>query len=128
MEIMEAATQLGTTIKESATYKKFDAAKAAYEADAKIAEYLHEYEADRKTLDKAGTMDEVDTHLVDTLQARLDELYKLITENPVYVAYTEAQNEVNELMEMVNDQITFAITGKTPCKHECSGCAGGCHH
>jgi cell fate (sporulation/competence/biofilm development) regulator YlbF (YheA/YmcA/DUF963 family) len=128
MEIMEAATLLGTTIKESELYRKFDAAKTAYENNVKIAEYLHEYEADRKTLEKAGSMEDVDSHLVDTLQARLDELYKLITEDPVYVAFTEAQTEINALMEMVNDQITFAITGKAPCKHDCSSCGGSCHH
>lgn len=128
MEIMEAASILGKTIKESETYVKFDAAKTAYETNAKIAEYMHEYEADKKTLDKAGEMEDVDTHLIDTLQSRLEELYKLITEDPIYTAYTNAQNEVNTLMEMVNDQITFAITGNMPCAHDCSGCGGGCHH
>ena len=40
----------------------------------------------------------------------------------------EAQEAVNELMNAVNNTITFAITGEMPsnCTHDCSTC-GGCH-
>lgn len=131
MNMMEAATELGTIIRESETYRRFSAAKAAYEGDEKLSEYLREYEADRRTLERASTLEAVDTLLIDTLKARLDEIYTLVSENPVYTEYIEAQEEVNRLMEQVNEQITFAVTGKRPQQSSCcssGGCAGcsGC--
>lgn len=129
MNIMEAATALGRIIKDSETYQRFSAAKSAYESDEKLSELLREYEADRRTLDRASKLDEVDTLLIDTLQARLDEIYTLVSDNQIYIEYIEAQEKVNELMEQVNNQITFAVTGKQPCSsHGCASCSGcGCH-
>lgn len=132
MNIKEAANALGALIKETETYKSFNAAREAYQSDEALGAYLAEYEADRRSLERCGQLEEVDTLLSDTLNARLDELYRLITENPVYIDYTRAQEEVNRLMEQVNDQITFAITGVMPerssCGHGgCSSCSG-CGH
>ncbi len=128
MEIMEAAALLGKTIKESELYRKFDAAKAEYEENKKLSGYLAEYSANKKTIERAGKLDDVDTRVVDTLNERLDELYKLVTTDPVYIAYVEAQESVNQLMEEVNGEITYAITGNRPCAHDCSSCGGGCGH
>ena len=65
---------------------------------------------------------------IDIIQKRIDELYKQITSDPVFVKLNEAQAEVNELMNAVNATITANITGETPssCTHNCSTC-GGCH-
>ena len=132
MTINEAAAALGAVIKETETYKNFENAKAAYKNDEQLNSYLFEYEADRRSLERCEQLEEVDSLLVDTLNARLEELYKLITEHPVYIAYAEAQEEVNELMDNVNDQITYAITGVMPEHSHCGegGCAGcsGCGH
>lgn len=127
MEIMQAAEQLGRAIKESELYRRFESAKSAYENDQTLMGYLGEYQADKKTLERAGQMEEVDTHLVDTLNERIDELYKLVTENPVYIEYVSAQEAVNRLMEEVNIKITHTISGRMPCSHGCADCAS-CHH
>lgn len=128
MDIMEAATQLGKLIKDSEAYKKLDSVKAEYENCHEIAEYMNEYEADQKALEEIAAKPEPDTHAVDALQERLNQLFKLVTEHPLYVALTEAQERVNELMEQVNNQIAFTVTGKIPCSHDCSSCHADCHH
>ena len=72
--------------------------------------------------------EERDTMLIDAIQARIDELYKLIMEHPVFLQLNEVQAEVNELMNAVNSTITFHITGEKPsCTGSCSTCGGGCH-
>jgi cell fate (sporulation/competence/biofilm development) regulator YmcA (YheA/YmcA/DUF963 family) len=65
---------------------------------------------------------------MESIQNRINELYDQIMAAPVYVELLEAQEAVNELMNAVNNTITFAITGEMPsnCTHDCSTC-GGCH-
>ena len=70
-----------------------------------------------------------DRLLVAKMQGRVDELYNLIMNNETFVKLSDAQTAVNELMESVNNIITFNITGELPsCTHDCSSCGGGCHH
>ena len=71
---------------------------------------------------------EKDTMFIEVIQKRIDELYKLITEDETFVALNDAQAVVNELMNSVNSTITYNITGELPssCTHDCSSC-GGCH-
>ncbi len=127
MDIMEATEQLGRAIKESELYRRFESAKSAYESDETLMGYLGEYQADKETLERAGKMEDVDTHLLDILNERIEELYKLITVNPIYLEYVSAQEAVNKLMEEVNIKITHTITGRMPCSHGCADC-NSCHH
>ena len=126
MNIMEMAAQLGKIIKESEIYRELEMAKEEYEKDENIKQYMQEYQVDRQALENAATQEKPETLVIETLQNRLDELYKLVTEAPVFVRLTEAQTAVNELMEQVNNEINFAITGQRPCTHDCSTCHG-CH-
>ena len=128
MEIMEAATILGKLIKESEAYKKLDAAKAEYEKCTEGTTYMTEYEAQQKALEMVASQKEPDTVVIDEIQNRLNVLFTQITEHPVYVALYRVQSEVDKLMEEVNNQITFTITGKLPCTHDCSTCHSDCGH
>ena len=89
-----------------------------------------EYEVQQKALQVELVKEERDTLLIDVIQKRIDELYKLIMEHPVFVELNEAQADVNELMNAVNNTISFEITGELPnsCTHNCSTCGGACAH
>lgn len=128
MEIMEAATTLGQLIKDSEVYKKLNAAKAEYEKCSEIAGYMTEYEAQQKALEMLASQKDPDTMIIDEIQNRLNQLFDTITTHPVYVALYEAQGAVDKLMEEVNNQIAFTVTGKMPCTHDCSSCHGDCGH
>lgn len=128
MEIMKAATELGKLIKESEAYKKLDAAKAEYEKCTEVTTYMMEYETQQKALEMVASQKDPDTVVIDEIQNRLGVLFTQITEHPVYMALYEAQSEVDKLMEEVNNQITFTITGKLPCTHDCSSCNSDCGH
>jgi cell fate (sporulation/competence/biofilm development) regulator YlbF (YheA/YmcA/DUF963 family) len=128
MTIFELATELGKALKEDDKLVRLENAKKAYEADAALQKHMVEYEVQQKALQGEITKPERDTVFIDIIQKRIDELYKAIMENPVFVELNEAQSEVNELMNAVNNTITFAITGEKPsCTHDCSTCGGGCH-
>lgn len=126
--IFEIAASLGKALKEDDKLVRLEAAKKAYEADGDLQKMLVEYEVQQKALQGEITRDERDTLFIDTIQKRIDLLYRNIMEHPVFLELNEAQAEVNELMNAVNNTITFHITGEQPssCTHDCSTC-GGCH-
>ena len=127
MTIFELATELGKALKEDEKLVRLEKAKKAYEEDKALQKYLIEYEVQQKALQGEITKEERDMLFIDVIQKRIDELYKLIMEHPVFVELNEAQSEVNELMNAVNNTITFNITGEKPsCTHICSTCGGGC--
>ena len=129
MTIFELATELGKALKEDDKLIRLEKAKTAYEADTALQKHMVEYEVQLKALQAELTKPERDTMLIDVIQNRIDELYRLIMENPVFAELNDAQADVNELMNAVNNTITFAITGEKPssCTHNCSTCGGGCH-
>ena len=128
--IFELAASLGKALKEDEKLVRLDAAKKAYEADGALQKMLVEYEVQQKALQGEITREERDTLFIDTIQKRIDQLYRNIMEHPVFLELNEAQAEVNELMNAVNNTITFHITGEMPssCTHNCSTCGGGCAH
>ena len=130
MTIFELAAELGKALKNDEKLVRLADAKKAYEEDKVLQKYMVEYEVQQKALQVELTRDERDTLLIDVIQNRIDELYKLIMEHPVFVELNEAQADVNELMNAVNNTITFEITGELPssCTDNCSTCGGGCAH
>ena len=129
MGIFEIAALLGKTLKEDEKLVRLENAKKAYKETPELNKMMIEYEVQQKALENEIVKPEKDTHLMDIIQKRIDELYKAIMEHPVFVELGEAQSDVNELMNAVNSTITFNITGERPsdCTHNCSTCGGGCH-
>jgi len=129
MNIFELASQLGKALKEDEKLVRLADAKKAYETDKDLQKMMVEYEVQQKALQCEITKEERDTMLIDVIQNRINELYASIMSHPIFVELNEAQAEVNELMNAVNNTITFEITGETPaCTHDCSTCGGGCSH
>ena len=129
MDIFEIAAELGKALKEDEKMKRLEAAKTAYESEPELQKLMVEYEVQQRALQGEITREERDTMFIDTIQKRIDTLYNAIMSHPVFVELNEAQADVNELMNAVNNTITFNITGEMPsCTHDCSTCGGGCSH
>jgi cell fate (sporulation/competence/biofilm development) regulator YlbF (YheA/YmcA/DUF963 family) len=126
MTVFELAAALGKALKEDEKLVRLANAKKAYEEDGDLQKMMVEYEVQNTALQVELTREERDTLLIDNVQRRINELYNSIMAHPVFAELNEAQAEVNELMNAVNNTITFEITGETPsCTHDCSTC-GGC--
>jgi cell fate (sporulation/competence/biofilm development) regulator YlbF (YheA/YmcA/DUF963 family) len=127
-KIIELAHMLGLEIAKSSEMKKLEEAKDAFEANADIQGKMSEYETDRILLTQEYSKEEADEKLIADLHARIEELATEITTNTLYVAFNQAQAEVNALMNEVNAEIKYCITGERPsdCTHDCSTCKG-CH-
>mgnify|MGYP002512597670 CR=1 FL=1 len=129
MTIFELAAELGKALKKDEKLVRLADAKKKYEDDIDLQKLLVEYEVQQKALQGELTKDERDTMFIDIIQKRINELYEAIMNHPVFTELNEAQAEVNELMNAVNNTITFEITGEVPsCTHDCSTCGGGCSH
>lgn len=130
-KIIELAHALGEEIAKSEEIKNLEAAKKAFESDAALQSKMSEYETERKLLreefNKVGEED--NAKAIETLKKRLEELSLEITANSNYTDFANAQNALNSLMDSVNAEIKFCITGERPstCTHDCSTC-GGCAH
>ena len=129
MNIFELATELGKALKKDEKLVRLADARKKYEEDPDLQKMMVEYEVQQKALQGELTKDERDTMFIDVIQKRINELYDAIMNHPVFLELNEAQAEVNELMNAVNNTITFEITGEVPsCTHDCSTCGGGCSH
>ena len=128
-DIFELAGKLGDALKADERLVRLENAKNAYTTDPSLQAAMIEYDVQQTALQTEVTRPEQDTMLLDTIQARIEALYREIIEHPVYRELNEAQAAVNALMNEVNGTITFHITGEKPsaCTHDCSTCGGGCH-
>ena len=128
MEIFELAAELGKALKADERLQKLEEAKKAYEENKTLQRNIVEFDVQQKALQGEMVKPEKDTIFIEVIQKRIDELYKMITEDETFVALNDAQAVVNELMNSVNTTITYNITGEMPssCTHDCSTC-GGCH-
>ena len=128
MEIFELAAELGKKLKDDARLIALEDAKKAYEENPTLKKLMLEYDVQQKAMQREVAKPDRDLHFIEVIQNRIDQLYKEITENPVFAELNRAQAEVNELMNSVNQTIMTQITGEAPsgCTHNCSTC-GGCH-
>lgn len=129
MTIFELAAELGRALKKDEKLVRLENAKKKYENEPDLQKMLVEYEVQQKALQVEITREERDTMFIDVIQKRINELYDAVMSHPVFIELNDAQAEVNELMNAVNNTITFEITGELPsCTHDCSTCGGGCSH
>ena len=128
MEIFELAAELGKKLKDDARLIALEDAKKAYEENAQLKKYMIEYEVQQKAMQAEVGRNDRDLHMIEAIQKRIDELYKLIAEHPVFLELNRVQAEVNDLMNRVNQTIMTQITGEesSGCTHNCATC-GGCH-
>lgn len=128
MDIFEMAAALGDALKQDEKLVALEAARKNYMEDRQLQALVVEYEVQQTAMQKeASRGEDYDTHLIDMIQNRINELYEAITKNETYLALERAQEEVNALMNKINGIITTHITGQEPgCTHNCATC-GGCH-
>ena len=128
MEIFELAAELGKKLKDDERLIALEKAKKDYEDNAQLKKYMIEYEVQQKAMQAEVARADRDLQMIEAIQKRIDELYKLIAEHPVFLELNRVQAEVNDLMNRVNQTIMTQITGEKPsaCTHNCATC-GGCH-
>ncbi len=129
-KVIELAHALGEEIAKSEEIKNLEESKKAFEADEELQGKMREYETERALLrEEFNKVDEDNQEVIEALKKKLEDLSTEITANAHYTDFANAQNALNSLMDSVNAEIKFCITGERPstCTHDCSTC-GGCAH
>ncbi len=122
MQMLEMARELGHLIKNSIEMQRLTVAEGVYDADTELQAMINEYRAHDK-----ATASNDDEMFAEAIEKRKNEIYEAVIANPVYNEFISAQEDVNRLMNAVNSEISFIVTGERGCGEEgCSGCSG-CH-
>ena len=128
MEIMELAAQLGQAIKADKRIAEMEEAKAAYEKDEKIQALMLEYNTQQIALAEEYKKSPVDQKIIEAIENRLNEIVAAVTTSESFININEKSAAVEALMQEVNAEIEFQITGQRPCAHDCSSCGSDCGH
>ena len=128
MEIMELAAQLGQAIKADKRIAEMEEAKAAYEKDEKIQALMLEYNTQQIALAEEYKKSPVDQKIIEAIENRLNEIVAAVTTSESFININEKSAAVEALMQEVNGEIEFQITGQRPCSHDCSSCGSDCGH
>mgnify|MGYP003310084570 CR=1 FL=1 len=83
MTIEELAAELGKKIKEDARIEAMNKARDEYETNEQLHAYMNEYSAQQEAIQAEAAKETPDSLLIAKMQGRVDELYKLIINNPV---------------------------------------------
>ena len=130
-KIIELAHALGEEIAKSEEMRLLELTKSIFDADEPLQEKMREYQTEKVLLAQEFSKepDLADKVAIENLKNRLEELSREITANQHYTDFANAQKGVNDLMNSVNAEIKFCITGERPstCTHDCSSCSG-CSH
>ena len=130
-KIIELAHALGEEIARSEEMRLLELTKSIYDADEPLQEKMREYQTEKALLAQEFSKepDQADKIAIENLKNRLEELSREITANQNYTDFADAQKAVNDLMNSVNAEIKFCITGERPseCTHDCSTCSGCAH-
>ncbi len=125
---MELAAELGKAIKADERITKMNEAREAYEKDEDLQKLMLEYNVQQTALAEEYKKEQVDPAIIESIEARLDAIVKEVTEKDVFVKLNEANEAVNALMQAVNGEIEYNITGQRPCTHDCHSCGSDCGH
>ena len=135
MNVMECTRQLGAAIQEDETYIRYQMARQANDEDEGLQGKIGEFNLLRMSLSNelSKPEEEKSESKIDELNAKLQQMYAEIMQNPNMAAYNAAKEEMDKLLARVNSILGLCVNGEDPatcepseCTGSCSSC-GGCH-
>ena len=124
-EMEETILHLGALVRKDPRTSELSAAEDAYNSSEEMTRLVTEYNVEQAALSEAYAAKERDDALISAIENRINEIYDAVTNNDLYADYIRAKADFDELYKEITAKLEFAITGKTPCTHDCSSC-GGC--
>ena len=129
------ARELGKKLQQEESYILLNTAQKVVEDDEDLQEKIAEFNMKRYELTQEVTKANRDDKKIEELDKRVHELYDAATNHEKMIAYNNAQDEFNEVLEFVLHIIQMSATGDDPdtiekpeqggCSGDCSSC-GGC--
>lgn len=114
--VEQMGRELGRALTDLPEYEAFEEAKARVEADDEVQEAISEFEQLRQEFMVARQTGRADQEQLERVQDAQEELHEM----PVMADYLDAQDELQERLEAVNEAIS------APLAVDFGGEAGGC--
>lgn len=130
MTTIELARQLGHAIQTEESYKKIDLCSAAIDSDEELTGLIAKFTNLRESFEGK---DEAES---EKIAKELQELYDTIMQNEKMVAFEEAKEDFNALMDRIMAIITKSANGEDPdtaepdehCHGDCCSCGHDHEH
>lgn len=125
--IRKLVEQLKSTIAQDPVIVEYLEAKRAYINDKTLVNKANEYNVQRQILESESQKETKDEQLVESVKARLDKLYKEISESDTAHRLVDAEDGVNEFYNEIVAVLQSVVAPEHgDCSGQCSSC-GGCH-
>ncbi|MBR2914749.1 MAG: YlbF family regulator [Clostridia bacterium] len=123
-----AILALADAIEQDEVVVNYKQAKENFDNDDTLSTKINEYTVQRMIYEKAAADENKDEELLKQIDNRMKELYEEVMANPVMVALANAENDLNELLNVLNSEIQSRVIPESQhsCGEDCSAC-GGCH-
>ena len=134
MTIIEQARALGAAIQADERYISYNRIAAENDKDPEIQQKIGEFNMKRAELNQVMQQEERDADKMTSLDREIRELYDEIVALPKMVAYYDAKEQLDKLVQSVNYIVTGSANGEDPatmpetapsCTGSCATC-GGC--
>ena len=133
-DIITLARQLGHAIQGEDFYKNLQTAKTAADSDETLQNLIGEFNLKRMNINNEACKTDRNEETLRTLNQEMRAVYADIMAHPAMVAYNDAKQEFDHVLQRVVAIITQSAEGEDPdttdyvedCTHDCSTC-GGCH-
>ncbi len=134
--LVEMAIDLGCQLQEDSRYLALRAAQQAADEDEQLQKLIGEFNLKRMAInaEEQKAEEEQDAEKLRTLNGALRSVYADIMQNEHMIAYNEAKEPFDALVQKINTAIALAAQGQDPaaaaeesgCTGNCGSC-GGCH-
>ncbi len=132
MDIIDLTRKLGKLIQEDERYIKLQITQQNSDNDAELQKLIGDFNLKRMSINTEASKDERDENKIKKLNDELRELYSEIMQNETMIAYNEAKQEFDVLLNRINSIIIQSAQGEDPetadyqesCSGSCSSCSG----
>ncbi len=131
-EIIKLAQQLGSALRESEEFSRYQAAKEKCRDDKALQAKIDDFKLQKQIYDTESAKENADEGLLGAIKQCLDTLYDEAYANENMKEFTAAEDALNVLLSAINMTITSYISEQPAsveggCTHDCSSCHA-CSH
>lgn len=129
MDVITKARELGKLIQESEKYKQYHEAKKKNDDDKELQDMIGEFNLKRVALNTEMSKPDKDDAKIAEMNEEIKTLYSKIMENGNMVAFSNAKDEMDSMLNKINMVITMSANGEDPetCPVEVpASCSGNC--
>ncbi len=133
MDIIEQARELGRAIQNEEVYVNLHKVQAQADADSQLQEYIGAFNLKRMQINDEASKKDRDQDKLTALNKEMREIYSQIMSNENMIAYNEAKEAFDKVINRVIAIVQQSAEGADPstadyaenCSGSCSTC-GGC--